>query len=176
MRLGTGFADDGSEDALVEALLRTAISAIEGRTSKVLLSRSFTWVVSAWRGLERQELPVAPVSSISALRLVDPVSGNNEIAPERYRLERDAHAPCLFWRGGFLPSLPVGGSAEIDFDAGFGSAWASVPEDLGHAVFLLAAHYYEHRAESSAAETGIPFGVSALADRWRHIRIGGGQR
>ncbi|MGB8623245.1 MAG: hypothetical protein WCD16_10540, partial [Paracoccaceae bacterium] len=43
LRLGTGFADDGAQDALLEATLRAAMAALEGRTGKVLLSRPFLW-------------------------------------------------------------------------------------------------------------------------------------
>ena len=39
LRLGTGFSDDGMQDGLIEAYLRAAIAAIEGRIGKVLIAR-----------------------------------------------------------------------------------------------------------------------------------------
>ncbi len=40
LRLGTGFADDGVQDGVLEAYLRAAMAAIEARTGKILLTRS----------------------------------------------------------------------------------------------------------------------------------------
>ena len=41
LRLGTGFADDGVQDALAEGYLRAALAAIEGRIGKALIARDF---------------------------------------------------------------------------------------------------------------------------------------
>ncbi|MGR3464306.1 head-tail connector protein, partial [Limimaricola sp.] len=38
LRLGTGFAEDGLQDAGLAGFLRAAIAAIEARTGKVLLA------------------------------------------------------------------------------------------------------------------------------------------
>ena len=72
-----------------------------------------------------------------------------------------------------LPLIPAHGSAEIRFSAGFGPDWQALPADLGQAVFLLAAHYYENRAAVIAGETPMPFGVSLLIDRYRTVRLFG---
>lgn len=174
LRLGTGFADDGSEDVLLEALLRAAMSAIEGRTGKVLLARAYTWVLSGWRNAACQGLPVAPVTAVTALRLIDREGVSTLVDPDNYRLQPDTHTPCLAGQGGYLPSIPSGGNAEIDFEAGFGAGWEAVPDDLAHAVFLLAAHFYEHRQEAALGEGSMPFGVLALVERWRRLRLSAG--
>ena len=49
LRLGTGFPDDSLQDALLAGFLRAALAAIEGRTGKALLERSFALTLSAWR-------------------------------------------------------------------------------------------------------------------------------
>ena len=41
LRLGSGFADDGSEDAVLELYLRAAMAAIEARLGRALLAREF---------------------------------------------------------------------------------------------------------------------------------------
>ncbi len=43
LKLGSGFADDGSEDAVLEVCLRSAMAAIEVRIGKALMMRSFRW-------------------------------------------------------------------------------------------------------------------------------------
>ncbi len=175
LRLGTGFADDDLQDAVLESCLRGALGAIEGRTGKTLLSRSFGWSVTAWRDLGRQVLPVAPVTAVTGFAIRDRTGVEAEVAIERYRLERDLHRPALVASGLVLPTIPVSGSAEIAFDGGFGPAWTDVPADLGQAVLRLAAHYYEHRHDMAVSD-GLPGGVAALIERYRNVRLFGGLR
>ncbi|WP_343115788.1 head-tail connector protein [Ostreiculturibacter nitratireducens] len=173
LRLGTGFADLGAQDAALESYLRAAIAAIEGRIGKALISRDYLWTVTHWRGDDEQALPVAPVAAILSLTVLDRDNIGAAIDPTRYRLVQDTHRPKLVAAGSSLPAIPTGGLAEIVFIAGFGPGWADVPVDLRQAVLLLAAQYYEMRHESAGAEA-IPFGVMALIERWRTVRVLGG--
>ena len=175
LRLGTGFADDTAQDALLERLLKAAAGVVERRTGKVLLERSFLWTLNAWRGHAKEELPVAPVTAITELRIVDADGGVSVISPVAYGLEPDAHRPLLAARSLGLPTVPVGGLAEVAFDAGFSPDWDGLPDDLGHAVFLLAAHYHETRHEA-ADGTAMPHGVEALIAPWRPMRLFGRRR
>ena len=174
LRLGTGFADDGVQDAVLESLLRAAFAAIEARTGKVTITRAFVWTLARWRALSEQALPVAPVSTITAVKTVDRLDQATVIDPSRYHLQQDGHRPRLMATGACLPSIPIGGQAEVDFDAGFGPAWSDLPADLAQAVMLLGAHYYEHRADTAAHETPIPYGIASLIERFRIVRILGG--
>jgi uncharacterized phiE125 gp8 family phage protein len=175
LRMGTGFGEDSLQDSVLEDLLKAAIAAVEGRTGKALLTRRFAWSLTGWRDAGSQRLPVAPVSAIHALKLVTAGGSETVVAPSGYRLERDAHAPALQASGLALPSVPTGGTAEIEFDAGYGPTWDKVPADLGHAVLLLAGHYYEHRHDVSGEGLGlVPFGVGALIERYRGPRLGSG--
>ena len=76
--------------------------------------------------------------------------------------------------GGLLPSIPQNGSARITFTAGYGPAWSDLPADLAQAVLMLAAHYYEYRAEVALSGGCMPFGVTALIERYRPLRLSGG--
>lgn len=49
LRLGSGFADDGLQDGLIESYLRAAMAVIEGRIGKMLYRRRFQWVLEGWR-------------------------------------------------------------------------------------------------------------------------------
>lgn len=173
LRLGTGFGDDGFQDGVLEASLRAAIAAIEGRLGKALFARTFTWRLEAWRDLSRQVLPVAPVTAIHSLAIIDRAGTEVVSDPESYVLVRDTHRPALAAAGFLLPTIPVGGVAEIVFDAGFGPTWAEIPADLRQAVFLLAAEYYERRLDVGT-ETGWPGTVHALLSKWRNLRLFGG--
>ena len=52
-------------------------------------------------------------------------------------------------------------------------AWEDVPADLAQAALMLAAHYHEYR-DATALDGGcMPFGVSALIERYRPLRLSG---
>ncbi|WP_298836391.1 head-tail connector protein [uncultured Roseobacter sp.] len=174
LRLGTGFGQETSQDEVLTGFLRAAIGAVEARTGKVLITRSFGWSLSFWRDLNAQGLPLAPVSAISSVTIVARNGDEVLAAPEAYWLEKDSQRPRLRSTGAALPGIPANGSVVIRFDAGYGAAWADVPPDLRQAVMLLAAHYYEYRNETSLSDGCMPFGVTSLIERYRIMRIGTG--
>jgi len=176
LRMGSGFADDGLQDTLIEAYLRAAMAAIEGRIGKVLFQRRFLWVLECWRD-EEQALPVSPVAGIVSVTLVDAAGGETVVPTAAYRLIKDLHRPRLAGKGTSLPTIPSEGLVKVVFDAGFGPAWTDIPVDLRQAVLLLAGEYYEHRHDDGAQAAGLPFGVVTLIERWRTVRIlGGGKK
>jgi len=174
LRLGTGFADVGAEDAALQAYLRAALAAIEGRTAKALISRDFRLALTCWRWGEMQTLPIAPVSAVTALRLVDS-AGVATLVPAGWRLVQDMARPRIEALGAALPTIPAHGRVEIDFTAGFGTVWSALPVDLAQAVFLLAAQYYELRHDGAGEGGAMSFGVMALIERWRTVRVLGGR-
>jgi uncharacterized phiE125 gp8 family phage protein len=171
LRLGTGFSDGDIQDPVLESFLRAALSAIEARTGKILISRSFSWVLSNWRNVVGQPLPVAPISEITGIVMVDKITGATPVEPSAYTLLKDTHRPILAPNGTCLPAIPSNGTVEIDFVAGMGADWGELPADLGHAVLLLAAHYYENRHELALKESALPFGVASLIERYKNVRV-----
>ncbi len=175
LRLGSGFADDGSEDAVLELYLRAAMAAIEARLGRALLARDFNLTVSRWREDASQGMPIAPVRAVASVTLVEPDGTETVVDPEAWSVLRDAQRPRLVGRfGRSLPRIPRCGHAEVRFSAGFGEAWEEVPADLRQAVFLLAAHFYASRSEGNAVAGSMPFGVLVLIEAYRATRIGGG--
>lgn len=174
LKLGTGFADDTLQDGLIESTLRAAISAIERRIGKALISRRFLWQLEDWRSGSEQALPVAPVTELVSVTLVDGADVSAVIDPARYKLVQDTHRPKLVATGSALPLVPMAGRAEVVFDAGFGASWAAVPADLAQAVLLLATEFYDNRHDSGQRNGGLPFGVVTLIERWRTVRVLGG--
>lgn len=177
LRLGTGFAESDLQDTVLESFLRAAMSAIEARTGKILIARSFTWTITSWRDDTGQALPVAPVTAIADVTYVKRNGDETPLAENFYQLAEDAQRPRLLPVAGVLPAVPTGGSVRIAFEAGFGADWEDLPGDMAQAVLLLAAHYYEYRNETSMGENQMPFGVSSLIDRYRTVRLfaGAGQ-
>lgn len=173
LRLGTGFADEATGDALLLQYLRAAIATVESRTGKALIARGFRLVLDRWRWADAQALPVAPVSGIDAVTLTDAEGQETAIDPARWRLVADRHRPQIAATGAILPQVPTSGSVAVDFTAGFGATWDAVPDDLAQAVMLLAAQYYEGR---TGAGSGLPSQVEALVARWMPVRVTAGGR
>jgi uncharacterized phiE125 gp8 family phage protein len=174
LRLGTGFGEDGLQDPVLAGFLRAAMAAIEGRTGKALIARDFAYTRGDWRFEDRQPLPVAPVSVLAGVALVDAAGVEVVLPPETWRLVHDAARPVVMAVGLTFPPVPRGGQVRMRFRAGFGESFADVPADLQQAVMLLAAHYHEFRHDTGLGEGCMPFGVTALIERFRVVRIGGG--
>ncbi|WP_037309904.1 head-tail connector protein [Ruegeria halocynthiae] len=174
LRLGTGFAEGSVQDEVLKGFLRAAIAAIEARTGKVLIERAFSWSVNGWRDPAGEILPVAPITAVDAVTVTDAAGADDVIAPDTYRLERDSQRPRLRPAGATLPKLTTGGSVKIAFTAGMSADWGGLPADLGQAVLLLAAHYYEYRDETALGAGCMPFGVTSLIQRYRVVRFGAG--
>lgn len=174
LRLGTGFASDGLQDGLLASHLRAALAVIEGRIGKALISRRFRWEVPYWREAGgAQALPLAPVSAVIEVAVVDAWGGRVVVSDSLWRLRRDSQRPKLEPVSTFFPPVPEGGLAEVVFDAGFG-VWAAVPADLRQAVFLLAAEFYEHRHDAGVGNGALPRTVLGLIEGWRTVRLLGG--
>lgn len=176
LMLGRGFADDGAQDAVLTTVLRAAIASVEGETSKVLLTKRYKYVLTAWRDMARQSLPLAPVNAIKSLSIVDMQDNVTVADPEDYRLMPDRHRPDLMWLGWVLPTIPVGGTAEIVFEAGYGATWDKVPADLAQAVFLVAAHLHGNRSAVGDRWHALPHGVAALLQPWKPVRLFAGRQ
>lgn len=174
LRLGSGFGSDDVQDPVVSSFLRAAIAAVEGRTGKVLIARSFSVSVREWRSCEAFVMPTAPVTAITQVERVERTGTRTVVNAQSYWLEADAQTPRLRATGGSLPGIPAGGSVVIAFDAGYAAAWEGVPADLRQAVLMLAAHYYEYRNDTGLSDGCMPFGVSSLIDRYKRVRIGRG--
>ena len=171
LRLGSGFSDDGLQDATLEAFLRAAIASIEARTGKVLIEREFRWTVTTWRDAQRQPLPLAPVSAIAEMVQIDRNGTPVPVAPIRFRLEPDHQRPSVVAVGTCLPAVPRAGKIEMTLMAGFGPEWSDLPADLAQAVMLLAAHFYEFRTDAALHGSSMPFSVTALIERYRTVRL-----
>ena len=97
LRLGSGFADEDVQDGLLASYLRAALAAIEARTGKILIERSFVWTVTGWRDGEAEALPVAPVNALIDLTLM---RADLDAAADAIRLSRRTLGTIkgnLFW-------------------------------------------------------------------------------
>lgn len=175
LRLGTGFGDESLQDEVLRGFLRAALSAVEARTSKVLMARDFSLTLPDWQSPLAQPFPVAPVTAVTAVTLIDRLGGEDDLPADHWRLQQDTHRPMLRPRGLLLPRVPTDGQVRIAFTAGMAADWSGLPADLAQAVLMLAAHYYEHRNDTGLHGGCMPFGVTSLTERYRALRLYGGR-
>jgi len=175
LRLGTGFAETGLQDTGLAGFLRAAIAAIEARTGKVLLARGFALELTRWRDACRQPLPVAPLRAVTGFDMEDAQGVVTPQAQGGWRAVTDDQRPYLEPLSVAFPEIPPGGVARIGFEAGFGPGWFDIPADLAQAVLMLAAHYHEYRHDTGLGPGCMPFGVTALTERFRPLRLGAGR-
>jgi uncharacterized phiE125 gp8 family phage protein len=154
--------------------LRAAVAAIEARTGKITIERTFSLSLTAWRDTCIQPLPLAPVRAIFDVMMIDRNGVETQVDPVVYQLVMDTHRPVLRAAQAALPHVPHGGVARIHMRAGFGPDWSDLPADLAQALLMLAAHFYEFRHDTGS--TPMPSGVSSLIDRFRNIRLFQGGR
>ncbi|MGR3500998.1 head-tail connector protein [Pseudaestuariivita sp.] len=174
LRLGSGFAEDDVQDAVLVGFLRAALAAIEARTGKALLARSFVWMVTGWRDAYAQVMPIAPVTAVTDVVVVAGDGARTAQDAADFVIEPDTHRPRLVARSAALPQAPAGGWVEVTLTAGLGAGWADLPADMQQAVLMLAAHYYEYRYDVGLAQGCMPFGVTSLIERYRALRLFGG--
>ncbi|MCX7560079.1 head-tail connector protein [Sulfitobacter sp. F26204] len=172
LRLGSGFGQGDVQDPVLMSFLRAAIAAVEARTGKVLLERSFQQTVPVWRNPCAHQLPVAPIGAVTKVELIDREGTRSDVEATSYWLERDGHGPKLRSTGGALPRIPQAGAVVVHFDAGFAVNWEGVPGDLRQAVLMLASHYYEYRHDTGLSDGCMPFGVTSLIERHKSMRLG----
>jgi uncharacterized phiE125 gp8 family phage protein len=126
MRMGTGFAEDTLQEAVIAGFLRAAIAAVEARTGKVLIERQFTQVIQKSGPVEVVPLGVAPVSEVVEVQSLTRSGAARVVDADAYWLERDAQTPRLRAVGSSLGQLEVGGEMRVRMQAGFGTAWEDV--------------------------------------------------
>ncbi|KAB7616081.1 hypothetical protein F9L33_04785 [Amylibacter sp. SFDW26] len=171
LQMGTGFADSDLQDEVLEIYLRAAIAAVEARSGRVLLRKQYVWSLTRWRDAARQVLPVRPVVGVTELRMINGSGEGNAADVDSYRFVPDDICPAVEATGMLLPPVPVGGSVDLMFEAGFGAEWAEVPADLAQAVLIVAANAYENRTGTSEA---MPIAALSLIEPYRALRVSRG--
>lgn len=167
--------DGTAEDPLINALIMTSRLHIETALGLALITQSWSYFLDAWPTSRTLELPLRPISAISAIRayaadgsftIVPAASYVTDMsaAPPRIVLQTSAAKPA--------PGRPANG-IEIAMTAGYGSTAADVPLPIRQALLILTAHWYEHRevVEIDGAATRVPNSASTLLAPYRPVRL-----
>ncbi|GAB4525464.1 MAG: head-tail connector protein [Amphiplicatus sp.] len=159
----------GEEDGLIAVYLMAARRAVEARTGLAVLAQ--TWRLVLDRAPPAPlALPRGPVASVSAVETVMRDGSASLVPPDLYDVETGLGAR-LAPRGPWPHTDRLIGGVRIEFAAGWPDA-AAVPEEIRHAIRLLAAHFYEHReAVATERAAALPQAVEALLSPFRRARL-----
>lgn len=144
-------------------LIRAATAAIERRLDSALIAQDWLWRTDSLT----PPLPLAPLVSVQSVVIVAPDGSRTPLTG--WRIAHGHPRPCIV--GNPVPTLPPDSHFEVGFTAGYGTTADVVPDDLRHAVTLLAAHFYENREATTDTRTPLPLGVAGLLAPYRTIRL-----
>lgn len=162
--------DGSAEDALINSLILTSRLHIEAALGLALITQGWTLVIDQWPKQVSVALPIRPVQTIDAVRVLDADGAPTDIPPSHYVLDGKGLPPRLVRTSPIWPaSERAAAGIEIDFTAGFGALAADVPAPIRQALLMLIAHWYEHRdpIEIGSVEANIPASVSELLKPYR---------
>jgi len=168
-----------SEDLLVASLTTAARVHLELALSCAFVTQSWSWFLDDWPRRQRLELPLGPVQSIAAIRVLTVGDVVTTVSPESYLLTGRAHPPRLaladrrYWANGAPQPAYAANGIEIEFVAGFGDDPGDVPQSIRQALLLLIAHWYEQRAPIEIGQSGaeLPPLVAELTAPYRQVRL-----
>jgi uncharacterized phiE125 gp8 family phage protein len=164
--------DQTSDELLLKGYLRSARVMAEQYLSRALITQTLLWAMQprdpVWPGMHHLrwilELPRSPVQSIDLVTVSDVFGNETEITaaslpvvPPAALLGYKADLAFSPARLRIGPSTPLLGghtlrqtnleSVQVQFVAGYGDNFESVPQPIIDAIMLLAAFLYEHRGD-----------------------------
>jgi uncharacterized phiE125 gp8 family phage protein len=161
--------DDGAEDDLIAALVKTARVHVEAAAGRVLVESRWRMGLDAWPEGRVVPLPVSPLIAVERVRVFDRDGGAIDVPAGLYEADPFSDPPRLV----VDPLAPEPGRRRqgvlIEVRAGYGATPESVPAPLRQAVRLLVARWFENRGDADPGP--LPPDVLALVAPFRRMRI-----
>ena len=156
-----------AEDSLITAYLSAATKYVENQTRRALISRAVTIRApyfpthTGYQSLSS----VAPVSAVASIQYYDTNDTLQTLASSAYVVDLFAEpVRIVLAEGNTWPTTRERPDAVIyNATAGYGAAASDVPDDLKHAIKMIAAHWYEHReAVGDSQVYDIPMAAESI--------------
>lgn len=166
--------DDSVEDVLIASLILTSRLHIETALGLALISQAWTLSLDRWPKAGLVDLPLRPVQTASAVRLIARDGTPHELDSGSYRLDAAGTPPRLIPQHGTWPAPERRHAGiEIDITAGYGDEAEDVPQPIRHALLCLVAHWYEHRDpfQMGPRETAVPPAIGELLKPYQVPRL-----
>jgi uncharacterized phiE125 gp8 family phage protein len=162
--------DHADDDGLIATLIQSAREMVEARTGRALLAQTWRVTLDDWPEGYRIELPLLPVLSVTAVRVISAAGQATVLAPASYTLEVQNDPPLLVVSAP-LPPGRLRNGIEIDVVAGYGAAASDCPETLRQAMRLMLGAAYARRGPEQGDREDVTAEVEALLAPFRVFRF-----
>ena len=172
--------DDGTdEDALLVGYLRSAVEYVERYTGLSLITSTWRQTFSAFAILpEYMPLRRRPLQAVISVDYLDGDGGPQSLADTVYRVhgvgEDKRNGSIRLGYGQTWPAVRIDSEAvTVTYRSGFGDDHNSVPEQIRHAVMMLAAYWFNQRETAliDPVIVEVPIGTHALLREWRPLAV-----
>lgn len=156
--------DHSDEDALIEGLIRAAVSHLDGRTGvlgRCIVTQTWELILDAFP-FDAIEIPLGPVASVTSISYVDVNGATQTVSAETYYVDTSSLSAWIVPDDFWPETMDTANAVTVRFVAG--TAAADVPAALKQAILLLIGSWYENRAAVNVGNitTTLPFTVDAL--------------
>lgn len=165
--------DITDDDALLTNILLSARRQVEKFTARRLITQTWDYYLDRYPIEDTMVMPLAPVITINTIETTDNQLNVTTFDPSNYFVDNISDQTRIVLRlGKIWPVVAYGlkkvNAIRINFDVGYGTDPAVVPQELLEAIKMLAAHFYQHREETEdKAPARIPLGVRYLLAPYR---------
>jgi len=152
-------AQGAGAESEIARLVSAARAYVENYTGTRLITQTLALRSDDWADLEN--LPVAPVQSITSISYVDTDGATQTLAGSVYDARLYGLAPTIVLKFNQVwPTIQMGSLITVTAVVGYGAA-ANVPSDLMHALKLLLGDFYQFRETAQADQSGSSYPVAA---------------
>ena len=133
------------EDTLIRSHIRAATNWCQAFQARQYISATYVLTLPILH--DPIEIPRSPLVSVTSITYTDTAEASQTLAATEYTVITSEEPPRIVqaYNKTWPATLPVDEAVTVTFVAGYGATAATVPDDIQHAIRLLAAHFYEHR-------------------------------
>lgn len=157
------------EDAILDMYLGAAVAWVEDYTRRPLVNRTLKLTLDEFPVDGEIVLPTPTVSAVSSVKYYDEDGTLQTLSTSDYWTvldEENGPGRVILKSTASWPDTQEDRprAVEVTFVAGYGADSDSVPDEIRHAVLLLAAHLFETRVPviTGTIVTQVPFSIEAL--------------
>lgn len=164
--------DGTDEDDLIRVLITASRLLIEAASGRLMIAQSWRLILDRWPAAGELRLPLAPVSQISAARVIDAANTSTNVQLSSLVLLSGTDPPTLLVQGLVPQPGRERAGIEIDLLAGYGSAASAVPHPFRQAMLMMVARWFENRGDTAhRGDARLPADVMALIAPYRRTRL-----
>lgn len=175
----SGGLNSGDEDGYLSLLIAAAVEVLEQLTGRAFISRNIRMFLDNWPEDGIIELPLSPVSAVTALNYFDystEVSTNGLTLFEQDYQDQDLAPRLVPVSEVVLPIVQDKLNAiTIDFTAGYGDSPNEIPPRIKQCILFLVAHWYSCREPvvngTAVLSNKIPYTFQTTLNSFRMVTV-----